>query len=865
MIDIHSLTPLICLSDRDSVGICKKIFSQEGRSKSQTADDLNEVKDILSTAEINLLVIECSEVFVNHPKELHRLTHKFKNIRVILVIKQNYPVQKAFLKQYQQIANAIINEPLEQKQLLACLKESSSPDKQPSVKQEVISTPNRQGVKPLKPEPQLQSNEVWELLFTDSSKPQLIVKAENQKITHVNQALCELLQKDQSALIGKHWSELDVEESQSSYLDYVKELTSSEKVSFQVSSQIHGKVENLTVEYQAGVFNSEIVYHGYFDRCSQKQVSDEIIDLIDQIQQADVLSSKANVLFEQIRNFLAVDFLLLFEFNNNKLLKPTFSGDTKQIVDFIKTHNQEILKLIKNGDETLYPSLIENEEIDNQLLERMKLKSFGFFPIIDSSMPYGAIVIGSKLNKIDWMPTRFVINNLVSRCRYKLFQKKIVEQKEMEGFLDKLTGLPNRNAVTKKFAELNKHGIEDDKYISLMIVNLHKLNVYNKTLGIDLTNQLLRSFSLLISKTVRSAGVVYRLSGDEFMVMLNPHDEKSRSEALAKALIKSLGQPILMSSGEEEKVDVNIGVSIFPDEGQTVSSMMKNADLAMYDAKLSGKNNYVIYKFSETGKALQKKIQMEENLKKAIRDNHIKVFYQPKIDAITEDIVGFEALVRWLDPTLGMINPGHFIPLAEETGLINEIGEFIIKAVCKKVIQWQKDFNLNLNCSINVSPVQLKDKTLSKKIEKIINSTGVMPNNIDFEITETIDINSVPNLVESLNAIVKIGCTLSIDDFGTGHSSLDYVKKIPATYIKIDQTFVTNIGLNPEDEAILDATIGIAKRLNRKLIAEGVETEEQREYLLERRCEYFQGFLFSRPLPENEIDRILQEKIDLMG
>lgn len=260
----------------------------------------------------------------------------------------------------------------------------------------------------------------------------------------------------------------------------------------------------------------------------------------------------------------------------------------------------------------------------------------------------------------------------------------------MEGFLDKLTGLPNRNAVTKKFAELNKHGIEDDKYISLMIVNLHKLNVYNKSLGIDLTNQLLRSFSLLISKTVRSAGVVYRLSGDEFMVMLNPHDEKSRSEALAKALIKSLGQPILMSSGEEEKVDVNIGVSIFPDEGQTVSSMMKNADLAMYDAKLSGKNNYVIYKFSETGKALQKKIQMEENLKKAIRDNHIKVFYQPKIDAITEDIVGFEALVRWLDPTLGMINPGHFIPLAEETGLINEIGEFIIKAVCKKVIQWQK-------------------------------------------------------------------------------------------------------------------------------------------------------------------------------
>jgi diguanylate cyclase (GGDEF)-like protein len=865
MTDLHSLTPLICLTDRDSVGICEDTLSQAGCLKSQTAEDLNEVKDILSTAEINLLVIECSEVFVNHPKELHRLTHKFKNIRVILVIKQNYPVQEAFLKQYQQIANAIINEPLEQKQLLACLKESSTPDKQPSVKQEVKSPPSRQAVKLLNPEPELQSNEVWELLFTDSNKAQIIVKAENQKVTHVNQALCELLQTDKSTLVGKKWFELDIKENQASYSEYTRELTVNEKTSFQTSFPVNGKIEDYNVEYQTGILNSEIVYHGYINNCAQKSVSDEIFDLIEQIQSTDVLSTKATVLFEEIRNFLAVDFLLFFEFNNNKLLKPSFAGDTKQIIDFIKANNMELLKLMKSAEEVIYPLQAENEEISIHMLDGLKFKSFGFFPIVDSTVPYGAIVVGSKLNKVDWLSTRFVINNLVGRCKFKLFQKKIIEQKEMEGMLDKLTGLPNRNAATKKFAELNKHGVEDDKYISLMIINLHKLNVYNKSLGIDLTNQLLRSFSQLISKTVRSAGVTYRLSGDEFMIMLNPHDEKSRSEALAKALIKSFSQPILMSSGEEEKVDVNIGISIFPDEGQTVSSMMKNADLAMYDAKLSGRNNFVIFKFSETGKALQKKIQMEENLKKAIRDNHIKVFYQPKIDALSEDIIGFEALVRWIDPTLGMINPGHFIPLAEETGLVNEIGEFIIQTVCKKLIQWQNRFNLNLNCSINVSPVQLKDKTLPKKIEKIINSTGIMPGNIDFEITETIDINSVPNLVETLNAIVKTGCTLSIDDFGTGHSSLDYVKKIPATFIKIDQTFVANIGLDPEDEAILDATIGIAKRLNRKLIAEGVETEEQREYLLERNCEYFQGFLFSRPLPENEIDRILQEKIELMG
>ena len=193
------------------------------------------------------------------------------------------------------------------------------------------------------------------------------------------------------------------------------------------------------------------------------------------------------------------------------------------------------------------------------------------------------------------------------------------------------------------------------------------------------------------------------------------------------------------------------------------------------------------------------------------------------------------------------------------------MGEYIAIHTCEKLTEWQRKFGLTLTCSINLSVVQLMDDQLPKKLENIINASGIHPHYIDFEITETISLDVVPNLVDLLNQIVDIGCTLSIDDFGTGHSSLDYVKKIPAHYIKIDQSFVANIGLNPEDEAILDATINIAKRLNRKIIAEGVETEEQREYLLERECEYFQGFLFSRPLPEEEIEELLSQRIKLMG
>ncbi|MFK8011016.1 MAG: EAL domain-containing protein [Marinicellaceae bacterium] len=703
------------------------------------------------------------------------------------------------------------------------------------------------------------------LFFNDSNQAIIIVNADHKKIIHVNDALIDLLGASEDQLIGKNWYDLDKPSNQVNYDSYTKEISSNDSVNFSIEYQNKGIKKILNANYHMSVLEGEIVFLGYLISEKTQSLSPELFNSLDQIYKMDSISNDMESVIFEIKKTLSFDFVLFIEFNNNKIINSIASGNKEKTQTVLNNSKQLIIELLKNKEELRLDKNLNKMGDYVEILTVNSLQSFCHYPIHYQNKIYGSIIAGGE-NKIEnWNTISILLNALVCQSRFALFQQSIVEQRELEGQFDKLTGLANRNAMSKKFAHIIKDGISADKYLSLMIIDIDKLNFLNKSLGIEYTNQLIICIAQILTKEIRSKGEVFRLSGDEFMILYHPHLDKKLAESMVKDLIKKLSKPILLSNGEDICVNFNIGISIFPDDGQTASSMMKNADLAMYDAKLKGKNSYVVFKYSETGQALKQKTEMVENLKNAIQKKHFTAYFQPKINAQTEDIIGFEALVRWIDPEIGLINPGHFIPLAEETGLINEIGDFITQQACEKLVEWQKRFGLSLSCSINLSAVQLCDPGLSKKLDKIINSSGVHPHFVDFEITETISLDEIPNLVNCLNEIVDIGCTLSIDDFGTGHSSLDYVKRIPAKYIKIDQSFVRNIGLNPEDEAILDATINIAKRLNRELVAEGVETEQQREYLLDRDCEYFQGFLFSRPLPPHEIDKLLEERVKLMG
>ena len=708
------------------------------------------------------------------------------------------------------------------------------------------------------------TEEMLELFFGNSIQPLLVVSAQSQKIILANEALIELLATTKDALQKKYWYELDSKDNKAKYQDYIKEINSNEKTAFSILILNKKINQALNCEYHLGFLDGEMVYVGLLKAQQAAGFSSELVSHITKIEQLKITPQEITSYFTQLKNLFSLDFMVYIE------------GDSKPVQDVVIIANSETKNAIIDSGLTAFVALSQakkNVEIDRvsnlsnqyfKLLNLMKTETLLVLPIYHNQKVLGSIALGSTKNQ-NTQVLKIIMSALVNRCYFCLYEKAIAKQRDKEEQIDKLTDLPNRNSMTEKLSAIITIGIDSNFYLSLIIIDFEKLNYYNKRYGVEITDEIIVSLSKILVKVVASYGQVYRLSGGEFLVLMKPHIEKKLVEEKAAEILSFLSKSVSLSNDEEIDVNCNMGISIFPDDGQTVSSMMRNADMALYDAKLKGKNNYIVFKLSETGQVLRKKIEMEENLRLAIDSEHIKVFYQPKIDAHTEDIVGFEALVRWVDPELGIISPAQFIPLAEETGIINDLGEYIFKKTCEKLMDWQRKFGLTLMCSINLSAVQLANEQLPKVIEDIINASGIHPRYIDFEITETISLDVVPNLVELLNQIVDIGCTLSIDDFGTGHSSLDYVKKIPAKYIKIDQSFVANIGLNPEDEAILDATMNIAKRLNRKTVAEGVETEEQREYLLERECEYFQGFLFSKPLPEQEVEKLLAQRVKLMG
>jgi EAL domain-containing protein (putative c-di-GMP-specific phosphodiesterase class I) len=292
--------------------------------------------------------------------------------------------------------------------------------------------------------------------------------------------------------------------------------------------------------------------------------------------------------------------------------------------------------------------------------------------------------------------------------------------------------------------------------------------------------------------------------------------------------------------------------------------MLQHADVAMYSAKGMGRNTYQTY-VAVPEESHQQRLALEAKLRQAERRNELRVYYQPQIAADGEDVVGMEALIRWEHPELGMISPGFFIPLAEETGLILSIGEWVLRQAVFDTRRWQDRFSLPLRISVNLSALQLRQPNLIEVVKRAIADSGLDARTLELEVTESISVKSIPNLLETLQGLRELGVSIAIDDFGTGQSSLDYIRRFPADRIKIDQVFVRNIGVDPDDEAIVRATIHMAHNLNLSVVAEGVEYEEHFAFLREHGCEELQGFLFCRPLPASSFENLMAERERLLA
>jgi diguanylate cyclase (GGDEF)-like protein/PAS domain S-box-containing protein len=420
---------------------------------------------------------------------------------------------------------------------------------------------------------------------------------------------------------------------------------------------------------------------------------------------------------------------------------------------------------------------------------------------------------------------------------------------------DPLTGLSNRTQFVERLKFTLDIAKRNHHQSALMLLDLDRFKLINDTLGHQLGDELLVQVSRRLKQCVREVDTVSRLGGDEFTVILGEIHSSENAACVANKILTTLNAPFMLSE-REVFVSVSIGITVFPVDGDSVNLLIKNADTAMYHAKESGRNNYQY--FSDTmNKNMLDELEMETNLRQAFKNEEFSLNYQPQFALKTRKLIGAEVLVRWNHPTLGWISPAIFIPYAEKSNLIIALGEWVLRTACKQAVAWQTSGLKLQPMSVNLSGMQLKQPDLLYKVAQILEETHFPAHLLELELTEGVLMANVEETITTLNKLKDMGIRLSIDDFGTGYSSLSYLKRFPIDTLKIDQSFIREITTSSDDSAIASTIIAMAHNLRLNVIAEGVETIEQANILLDKECDDVQGYFFSRPLCESDFCQLL--------
>ena len=435
-------------------------------------------------------------------------------------------------------------------------------------------------------------------------------------------------------------------------------------------------------------------------------------------------------------------------------------------------------------------------------------------------------------------------------------EKKLSEERIYQlAHNDLVTGLPNRVSFNDKANTALEHAKRTRQMMVVMFIDLDHFKLINDTLGHYEGDLLLQQVASRLKKVIRKEDAVARFGGDEFTVLVSEVPSVERASAIAAAILDQLSEPFTLESNEVT-VSASIGISLFPDNGNDIAALLKNADTAMYRAKERGRNNFQYFS-GEMNQRAHDRMQIEADLRKAIKQNEFLLHFQPKINLMSNRITGFEALVRWLHPSKGLISPDKFIPVAESTGLIVPLGEWVLTTACLQLRAWQDQGYPALTIAVNLSGRQFLQSNLLEVLEATITDTGVKAADLELEITESMMMENTEQTIETLNQIRRMGIHLSIDDFGTGYSSMAYLKRFPIHKLKIDRSFTGDLPDDNDDAAIVTATIALAHALNLTVIAEGVETEAQLAFLQSLHCEEAQGYLFSRPVPAQDVLALL--------
>ncbi len=439
-------------------------------------------------------------------------------------------------------------------------------------------------------------------------------------------------------------------------------------------------------------------------------------------------------------------------------------------------------------------------------------------------------------------------------------RKRAEEQVKHLAFHDPLTNLPNRllfnDRLTLAVAQAHRH----NQRLAVLFLDLDRFKIINDSLGHSVGDELLRQLAERIQEHVREGDTVARLGGDEFTLLVPGINADEDAAKIARKICDAIHDPFWID-GRELFVTTSVGVSVYPADGHDAETLVRNADSAMYRAKEQGRDNYQLYTPAMNARAVER-LSLESRLRQAVAHDELELHFQPFIDLKTAELLGAEALLRWRHPELGLIPPGEFIPIAELSGLIVPIGEWVLRTACAEARKWHEKGFTDLTVSVNLSSRQFQHTDLVTQVTHALDETGLEPNKLDLEITESNAMQNAEHSINTLWGLKKQGVRISMDDFGTGYSSLNYLKRFPIDRIKLDQSFVRDLPSDKDDAAIAMAVIAMGRSLELEVIAEGVETEEQLAFLKGHQCDQLQGFLLSKPLAPRDFDRFLDESRD---
>lgn len=491
--------------------------------------------------------------------------------------------------------------------------------------------------------------------------------------------------------------------------------------------------------------------------------------------------------------------------------------------------------------------------------EKMKSTPWLFIPVYEHSKLVTFIYIETSRTGLVWTEDQLVSLPVISRIVSDTLAQLSSEIRiRFMAYYDDLTRLPNRQLFHDRAQQAIHLARRQNRTVGIMFLDLDSFKSINDTMGHEGGDLLIQAISRKLADGLRKSDTVARFGGDEFLLLFNNVADVEDISGIADKVLELFREPIVLR-GQEVFITASAGISVYPADGEDAQTLIKHADIAMYTAKDKGKNQYAFCS-ANMKETVKYRVNLSNNLYRALDRGELQVYYQPQVDLTTEKISGLEALLRWAHPEFGMIPPLEFIPLAEQTGLINSIGAWVLETACTQMVAWKQLGLGALRIAVNLSVVQIRNPGMVSQVERILKKTAIDPAQVELEITESVTTKEPDYIIRVLNDLKALGVSISIDDFGTEYSSLNRLKMLPVDKLKMDIQFVRGIDQSPKDQAISLVILNLAKNLDLKLVAEGVETSTQLNFLKSRMCDEVQGFYYYKPMPAAEVETLLRQK-----